>query len=203
MATVQGEEQKRIGELIRQQRKLKKMTQTELGALLNLGTKAISDYEKGHIKVIPFEKRVRLADMLDIQLTDLLYDEEKTDKFRISKDTFFKYCYESGIPISEAESGYLQYGELTEVEFKNEMLNACENLPFTCQILYVLRVTLESKYYSNNSNIISEILHELFLKHRKETTEFNLSDTEINDMIGCFMNLYFDLSISNLEKNRQ
>lgn len=76
MATVQGEEQKRIGDLIRQQRKLKKMTQTELGALLNLGTKAISDYEKGHIKVIPFEKRVRLALTLNIDIIDLLYSTE-------------------------------------------------------------------------------------------------------------------------------
>ena len=77
MAGVQGEEQKRIGNIIRIQRKLKKMNQTKLGELLNLGTKAISDYEKGHIKVIPFKNRVQLAIILDIPTEELLYDEEK------------------------------------------------------------------------------------------------------------------------------
>lgn len=86
MATVQGEEQKRIGELIRQQRKKQKMTQTELGEALGVGMQAVSDYEKGKVKVIPFEKRVKLAGILDISLDDLMYSSEEYEPMLILKD---------------------------------------------------------------------------------------------------------------------
>lgn len=77
MAAIQGQQQQEIGERIRQHRKEKKLNQTQLGELLGIGTKAVSDYEKGNIKVIPFEKRVKLASILDIPLTALLYEDEK------------------------------------------------------------------------------------------------------------------------------
>lgn len=82
MTSVQGEEQKRIGEYIRQRRKAIKLTQTQLGELLAVGTQAVSDYEKGKIKVIPFEKRVKLADILDVPLADLLYSDERINALK-------------------------------------------------------------------------------------------------------------------------
>lgn len=37
---------------------------------------AVSDYEKGKVKVIPYEKRVKLSDLLGIPLDLLLYENE-------------------------------------------------------------------------------------------------------------------------------
>lgn len=80
MASVQGKEQKRIGEYIRQRRKEIKLTQTQLGELLGVGTQAVSDYEKGKIKVIPYEKRVKLAEILSMPLGNLIYSFECISK---------------------------------------------------------------------------------------------------------------------------
>lgn len=74
------EERQRIGDTIRQVRKNKKITQTQLGAEIGVGKVAIANYESGKIKVIPFEKRVKLANILDIPLVALLYEDEKERK---------------------------------------------------------------------------------------------------------------------------
>ena len=68
---------KQIGEVIKEARKRKGMTQKQLGAVLGIGTKAVSDYEKGKIKVIPYEKRVKLSETLNVPITNLLYENEK------------------------------------------------------------------------------------------------------------------------------
>ena len=77
MAAIQGQQQQEIGERIRKHRKKKKLNQTQLGELLGIGTKAVSDYEKGKITVIPFEKRVKLSEALNVPITNLLYENEK------------------------------------------------------------------------------------------------------------------------------
>lgn len=74
------EERQRIGDTIRQARKNKKITQTQLGAEIGIGKVAVANYESGKIKVIPFEKRVKLASILDIPLNALLYTDEKERK---------------------------------------------------------------------------------------------------------------------------
>lgn len=66
-----------IGDIIKNARKKLKLTQVDLAAMLNVSQDTISSYEKGKIKVIPFEKRVKLAEMLDIPLDNLLYISEK------------------------------------------------------------------------------------------------------------------------------
>ena len=68
---------KQIGEVIKKARKNKKITQMQLGELLGIGTKAVSDYEKGKIKVIPFEKRAKMSSVLNIPVSELLYDNEE------------------------------------------------------------------------------------------------------------------------------
>lgn len=69
-------ERQRIGETIRKARKENKITQKDLSDALKIRQDVISDYENGKIKVIPFEKRVKLAEILDIPLSDLLYSNE-------------------------------------------------------------------------------------------------------------------------------
>lgn len=76
------EERQRIGEVIRQARKNKKITQTQLGAEIGIGKVAVANYESGKIKVIPFEKRVKLSSVLDIEFSRLLY---RTENIPLSK----------------------------------------------------------------------------------------------------------------------
>lgn len=71
-----AEERQRIGDTIRQARKNKKITQTQLGAEIGIGKVAVANYESGKIKVIPFEKRVKLSSVLDIEFSRLLYRSE-------------------------------------------------------------------------------------------------------------------------------
>ena len=68
---------KQIGEVIKKSRKNKKMTQAQLGKMLSVTKKAISDYELAKINVIPFEKRAKLSSVLNIPVSELLYDNDK------------------------------------------------------------------------------------------------------------------------------
>ena len=82
---------KQIGEVIRQARKSKKITQRELGARIGLAgdaKTAISAYEKGTTKVIPFARRAKMANILNIPMSQLLYDnEEPEEKVTMRKPT--------------------------------------------------------------------------------------------------------------------
>ena len=68
---------KQIGEVIKKARKNKKITQLQLGKMLSVTKKAISDYELAKINVIPFEKRAKLSSVLNIPVSELLYDNDK------------------------------------------------------------------------------------------------------------------------------
>lgn len=81
------EEKQLIGQKIHTARKNKKITQLQLGKMLSVTKKAISDYELAKINVIPFEKRVKLASTLDIPLTALLYEDEAPATLRGAGDT--------------------------------------------------------------------------------------------------------------------
>ena len=70
-------EKEQIGEVIKKARKNKKITQTQLGAAIGVGKFAIANYESGKIKVIPFEKRAKMSSVLNIPVSELLYDNEK------------------------------------------------------------------------------------------------------------------------------
>lgn len=72
-----SEERQRIGDTIRQARKNKKITQKYLSESLKIRQDVISDYENGKIKIIPFEKRVKLSEALNVPITNLLYENEK------------------------------------------------------------------------------------------------------------------------------
>lgn len=68
---------KQIGEVIREARKRKGKTQTQLGKFLAIGKDVVSDYENGKVKVIPFEKRAQMSSVLNIPISELLYDNEE------------------------------------------------------------------------------------------------------------------------------
>lgn len=70
-------EKEQIGEVIKKARKNQKITQTQLGAAIGVGKVAIANYESGKIKVIPFEKRAKMSSVLNIPVSELLYDNEE------------------------------------------------------------------------------------------------------------------------------
>ena len=67
---------KEIGQIIKQARKAKGLTQGELGKMLNVVDTAVSKYEKGQIANIPLEIRLKLATILDIPRYFLCNDDE-------------------------------------------------------------------------------------------------------------------------------
>ena len=69
-------EQQEIGALICAKRKEKHWTQAQLAAKLNLTRDAIFAYEKGKVKVIPFDKRLELSALLDVPFIELCYSNE-------------------------------------------------------------------------------------------------------------------------------
>lgn len=75
-------EQQRIGEIIKKARENAGLSQGKLAALLGVQNPVIYKYENGKIKVIPFEKRVKLAEILNVPLSDLLYSDEIMEKVR-------------------------------------------------------------------------------------------------------------------------
>lgn len=75
-------EQQRIGEIIKKARESAALSQGKLATLLGVQNPVIYKYESGKIKVIPFEKRIKLAEILDIPLSDLLYSDEIMEKVR-------------------------------------------------------------------------------------------------------------------------
>ena len=75
-------EQQRIGEIIKKARESAALSQGKLATLLGVQNPVIYKYESGKIKVIPFEKRVKLADILNVPLSDLLYSDEIMEKVR-------------------------------------------------------------------------------------------------------------------------
>jgi transcriptional regulator with XRE-family HTH domain len=68
---------KQIGEVIKEARKRKGMTQKQLGAVLGVATLIIWCYENGVYEVISFEKRAQMSSVLNIPMSELLYDNEK------------------------------------------------------------------------------------------------------------------------------
>lgn len=68
---------KQIGEVIKEARKRKGITQTALSAVLGIMPLDVLRYETGEIKHIPFEKRAKLSSVLNIPVSELLYDNEE------------------------------------------------------------------------------------------------------------------------------
>ena len=71
-----SEERQRIGRLIKEARESAALSQGKLAELLGTQSPVIYKYEDGDIVVIPFEKRIKMAKILHIDLAELLYENE-------------------------------------------------------------------------------------------------------------------------------
>ena len=68
---------KQIGEVIKEARKNKGMTQTSLSVVLGILPLDVFRYETGGTAHIPFEKRAKMSSVLNIPVSELLYDNEE------------------------------------------------------------------------------------------------------------------------------
>lgn len=124
------EERQRIGDTIRTARKENKVTQTQLGIEIGVGKVAIANYESGKIKVIPFEKRVKLARLLDIPVAALLYADEAPATLRGADDI-----------ISEVYAGFVR---------SNPRQNAL--ISSACAAVRNKEVTIYVEYFKKQSS---------------------------------------------------
>lgn len=128
-----------LGKLIHDKRKEKGYTLEELGSLLGVTKNAIYRYEKGLIKDIPFEKRIMLADFLEIPPQDLDFDGSFTLDRRITalsgNENILKYAFEAN--------------RLTNI-FLNELHNSNSIVPLLNRENYIL---IDKAAFSNPNQI--------------------------------------------------
>lgn len=166
------EERQRIGDTIRQVRKNKKITQTQLGAEIGVGKVAIANYESGKIKVIPFEKRVKLASILDIPLNALLYTDEK------STDT---NCRESLQQYIKAVGGVVDEGDIDNIaaildespiaKFSKQLLEVSAPYPLAQAVQIVIAGIDNNEKYSGAVDLLQATLTRLFYSRGLTTAD--------------------------------
>ena len=157
------EERQRIGDTIRQARKEKKITQKYLSESLKIRQDVISDYENGKIKVIPFEKRVKLASLLDIPLNALLYTDEK------STDT---NCRDSLQQYINAVGGVMNEGDIDNIaaildespiaKFRKQLLEVSAPYPLAQAVQIVIAGIDNNEEYSGAVDLLQAALTQLF-----------------------------------------
>ena len=166
------EERQRIGDTIRQVRKNKKITQTQLGAEIGVGKVAIANYESGKIKVIPFEKRVKLASILDIPITALLYTDEK------STDT---NCRESLQQYIKTVGGVVDEGDIDNIaaildespiaKFSKQLLEVSAPYPLAQAVQIVIAGIDNNEKYSGAVDLLQATLTRLFYSRGLTTAD--------------------------------
>lgn len=179
MRNYKGRANVEIGDIIKNARKKSKLTQVDLATMLNVSQDTISSYEKGKIKVIPFEKRVKLAGILDIPIAELLYSDEKTDKgVRIGVDEFLGLCMEYGYGIEKPLI---------------EILETHEDFPLGAKVSLALKLIRERECYCINENNLDVLIEKVFNKYRTGLNEYKLSSEDVGTLIGCITDLYMEI----------
>lgn len=159
-------EQQKIGELIHAKRKKLKITLKELGEHISVGQTAIYHYEKGDTKVIPFEKRAKLAAILDIPISKLLYNNELSLSDSKLEDEFKIENMLDVLP--ENEKNYIHSRKITLFE------DLCFNLPVE------RRKTLEKLIAGTEKLTFSNAAYYVFISAKSENLD------SIADII-CYM----------------
>lgn len=172
-------ERQRIGDTICQARKNKKITQTQLGAEIGVGKVAIANYESGKIKVIPFEKRVKLAEILNIDLDELLYFSEKIasvdENFKRDVEKFIKHNPVIAKDFFESKF-YVNIEKLYNEKYDISLDNSREN--------YEAQALLEAlKFYH------------FMMQH----IEMLATNTEYNTLLVEFLKVYYPAITKKLD----
>lgn len=159
------EERQRIGDTIRQARKNKKITQTQLGAEIGVGVQVISDYEKGKVKTIPLERRVKLSSVLGIAFSKLLYGGENIP---LSTNVLDGVC-EAVVSVNKAKGFPYDNGKIDEIidalsereiaTYKEYFVNLSSRCNLA-ELLYILFATLlkSNVWEESAEEIISSVI---------------------------------------------
>lgn len=177
------EERQRIGDTIRQARKNKKITQTQLGAEIGVGKVAIANYESGKIKVIPFEKRVKLAAILDIPLSALLYEGEKSTD-RSCRDAVQQYVNTVGIMDEKDIDNIASILKITPAaQFRTQLLEVSALYPLGQAVQVILtEIEKNDKHYSD-IELLQTALMQLFSAR-------GLTDADAKSLASYFGDIY-------------
>lgn len=173
MLTVENlEERQRIGEVIRQARKNKKITQTQLGAEIGIGKVAVANYESGKIKVIPFEKRVKLASLLDIPLNALLYTDEKSTDTNC-RESLQQYIKAVGGVVDEGDIDNLAaiFDESPIVKFSKHLLEVSAPYPLAQAVQIIIAGIDNNEKYSGAVDLLQAALTQLFYSRGLTTAD--------------------------------
>lgn len=187
-----------IGDIIKKARKKSKLTQVDLATMLNVSQDTISSYEKGKIKVIPFEKRVKLASILDIPISELLYSDEKNTyeacdtvrgKYFDIKDK--KTIEDREFSINELLDRFymLKLNPVGAEGLEKKILDACKNISLDKKIAIALKTISENNEYSDNERFMVNIIFKILIYHQSEKHD------DFNDAVSlarCITYLYLE-----------
>ena len=100
-----------LGQKIRAQRKLKKMTQEQLGKSIGVSKMTISKYERNIVDNMGREKVIALSKILDIPIVDFLESSDENKNFeQVTPKEFVnevKSLLEKTTDLSEQQKQYL------------------------------------------------------------------------------------------------
>lgn len=167
-----AEERQRIGDTIRQARKNKKITQTQLGAEIGIGKVAVANYESGKIKVIPFEKRVKLAGLLDIPLNALLYTDEKSTDTNCC-NSLQQYIKAVGGVVDEEDIDNIAaiLDESPIAKFSKQLLEVSAPYPLAQAVQIVIAGIDNNEKYSGAVDLLQATLTRLFYSRGLTTAD--------------------------------
>lgn len=195
-------EQEKIGDLIKEKRLEKNLSQGKLAKLLSVQNPIIYKYEKGLIKTIPFEKRVKLASILDIPIAELLYSDEKStyEECELTSKKYSRIA-SSFHDLSDNELNvFFDILELMPAEanqLQKEILKSCNGLTLGNKILRMLKITSENKAYRDNERFISDTLFKIITEHKTKDGDIedklNISYIDKYSLINCVQKLYMKI----------
>lgn len=195
-------EQEKIGDLIKEKRLEKNLSQGKLAKLLSVQNPIIYKYEKGLIKTIPFEKRVKLASILDIPIAELLYSDEKStyEECELTSKKYSRIA-SSFHDLSDNELNvFFDILELMPAEanqLQKEILKSCNGLTLGNKILRMLKITSENKAYRDNKRFISDTLFKIITEHKTKDGDIedklNISYIDKYSLINCVQKLYMKI----------
>lgn len=195
-------EQEKIGDLIKEKRLEKNLSQGKLAKLLSVQNPIIYKYEKGLIKTIPFEKRVKLASILDIPIAELLYSDEKStyEECELTSKKYSRIA-SSFHDLSDNELNvFFDILELMPAEanqLQKEILKSCNGLTLGNKILRMLKITSKNKAYRDNERFISDTLFKIITEHKTKDGDMedklNISYIDKYSLINCVQKLYMKI----------
>lgn len=176
-------EQQMLGELIKKARTEQKLSQGQLAKILEVQNPIIYKYEKGLIKTIPFEKRTKLSEALNIPITNLLYENERkvglsaiTDKsweviWNFSDAILGQSKEEALTFLLEQEKGNTMAGAINDIALSAYTLEKADEQYQGIMVLGLQGLLIDRGINQENAVQLAAILQELLsLKFARDLT---------------------------------